>query len=147
MVFGPELLVSHYLSPKKSPRKPRKLLTTISERGILSLVAGGASALGERMFPTWGGKPTEADAMKVVDRISSITASVSRDPMDHAPAPALALAPAPVDLESAADALLEAAGVFRQGSGVYTGRRLERKIRNERRRMPQATSNPPTSMR
>ena len=68
--------------------------------------------------------------MKVVNRTSPITASVSREPMDRAPAR--------LDLESAADALLEAAGIFRQGSGVYTGRRLERKIRNDRRRTPQA---------
>ena len=42
---------------------------------------------------------------------------------------------APGELEEAADALLERAGVFRRGGGIYTNARLDRKIRNEHRHM------------
>ena len=49
------------------------------------------------------------------------------------------------NLEAAADALLEAAGAFRRGSGIYTERQLTRKIRQERDRLPRIdeTSLPP----
>lgn len=41
------------------------------------------------------------------------------------------------DPERIADALLEAVGVLSEGSGIYTTAQLDRKIRNERKRLPE----------